>query len=95
MSAGIVCTLSPKVNEVIFSSMPSNVLELDEVQEIAFQVMLVSPVQSENAEPPMLVTPSGMVILVSPVQYENAEPLMLVTLLGMVMLVSPVQPENA
>ena len=35
-------------------------------------VMLVSPVQPENAEMPMLVTPLGISILVNPVQPENA-----------------------
>ena len=36
-------------------------------------VMLVSPVQPENASLPMLVTLFGIVMLVSPVQPENAE----------------------
>ena len=57
--------------------------------------MLVSPVQSQNATPPMLVTLSGIVMLISPVQPSNAETPMSVTLSGIVMLVSPVQPLNA
>ena len=35
-------------------------------------VMLLRPLQPENALPPMLVTPSGIVMLVSPLQPENA-----------------------
>ena len=58
-------------------------------------VILVRPVQSRNAEEPMLVTLSGIVILVKPVQPEKAEYPMLVTPLPMVTLVRPVQPENA
>ena len=37
-------------------------------------VIVVKPVQPENAELPILVTPLGMVIEVKPVQLENAEP---------------------
>ena len=48
--------------------------------------------QSENAEPPMLVMLFGIVTLVSPLQPENAEFPMLVTLFGIVILVSPLQP---
>ena len=43
-------------------------------------VMLVSPVQPENAEFPILVILLDMVMLVSPVQPENAEDPMFVTL---------------
>ena len=57
--------------------------------------MLVSPLQPQNAPPPMLVTLSGIVMLVRPLQPENALPPMLVTLSGIVMLVRPLQPKNA
>ena len=56
-------------------------------------VTLVRPLQSLNAEAPMLVTLSGIVTLVRP-QFENAYSQMLVTLLGIVTLVRP-QFENA
>ena len=42
-------------------------------------VMLVSPVQPENAELPMLVTLPGIVMLVSLLQFANAEGPMLVS----------------
>jgi len=48
-------------------------------------VMLAKFVQPVNAEPPMLVTLSGMVILVKPVRLWNSV-VMLVTPLGMVTL---------
>ena len=54
-------------------------------------VMLVSPLQSEKALLPMLVTLSGIVTLVKPLQPEKARAPMLVTLSGIVMLVKPVQ----
>ena len=50
--------------------------------------IVVSPVQPENAEMPMLVTLDGIVMLVSPVQSLNAEFPMLVTLDGIVTFVS-------
>ena len=46
-------------------------------------VMLVRPLQPENAEDPMLVTPLPSVTLVSPPQSENAEDPMLVVAVGM------------
>ena len=58
-------------------------------------VMLVSPVQPENANSPMLVRLYPSVMLVSPLQLENAKIPMLITLSGIVMLISPVQPKNA
>ena len=58
-------------------------------------VMLVSPLQPENAALPMEVTLLPIVMLVSPVQPENAQSPMEVTLSGIVMLVNPVDPENA
>jgi hypothetical protein len=54
-----------------------------------------SPLQPENAPPPMLVTLSGIVMLVRPLQPLNAKCPMLVTLSGIVTLVSPSQPLNA
>ena len=48
--------------------------------------MSVKLVQPENAEAPMLVTPSGMLTLVKPMQLSNALTPMLVTLLGISML---------
>ena len=52
--------------------------------------MLVRPLQPENALPPMLVTPSGIITLVRPLQPENALPPMLVTLSGI--FTSPLTP---
>jgi hypothetical protein len=47
-------------------------------------VMLVSLLQPENAQSPILVTLLGIVTLVSPLQPENALSPILVTLLGIV-----------
>ena len=58
-------------------------------------VTLVSLLQPENAEYPMLVTEDGIVMLVSLLQKENALSPMYVTLDGIVMLVSPLQYANA
>ena len=54
-------------------------------------IILVSPLQPENAELPMLVTLSGIMMLVSPLQPENAEFPMLVTLPsdGMTLFLQP------
>ena len=49
-------------------------------------VMLVNPLQPENAELPMLVTLSGMVMLVKPLQPENAPFPILFTLLSFVIM---------
>ena len=49
-------------------------------------------VQSENAPPPMLVTPLPIVTLVRPVHPVSALFPILVTLLGIVTLVSLLQP---
>ena len=56
--------------------------------------MFASPLQWENAQFPMLVTPLPIVTLVSPLQPENAERPMLVTLAGITRLVRPIQPSN-
>ena len=58
-------------------------------------VTLVSPLQSENAYDPILVTLRGIVTFSSPLHPENAYDPMFVTLDGIVMLVSPSQPYNA
>ena len=58
-------------------------------------VILVKPVQSENAITLIHFTPLGMVILVKPVQSPNAYSPIIVTLSGMVILVKLVQPANA
>ena len=55
-------------------------------------IILVSPLQPENAESQMLVTLFGIVTLVSPLQPENALVSMLVTPLPIVTLVRPLQP---
>ena len=47
------------------------------------------PLQPENAEPPMLVTESGIVTDVRPLQPENAELPMLVTEFGIWPLFTP------
>ncbi len=54
-------------------------------------VMLVKPVQSENAYHPMLVTLFGIVMLVKPLQFWNAQSPMLVTLpsLGITLFLHP------
>ena len=57
-------------------------------------LMLVSPLQPQNASELMEVTELGMSILVSP-QLENANLPIEVTELGISMLVKPLQPENA
>ena len=57
--------------------------------------MLVSELQPLNAQPSILVTPSGMVTLVSELQPSNALSPILVTLSGMVMLSSELQSRNA
>ena len=62
---------------------------------VPLNLMLVSPVQPEKANKPMLVTPLPIVTLVSPLQSLKAELPMLITLSGIVMLVSPVQPLKA
>ena len=54
-------------------------------------VMVIRPMQSENALFPMLVTLLGIVTLFRPVQLENALFPMVVTLPGIVTLVRPVQ----
>ena len=58
-------------------------------------VTLVSQLQPENAEDPIIATLFGIVTFVSPLQPENAEDPMPVTLSGIVTPVSPLQPENA
>jgi hypothetical protein len=55
-------------------------------------VMLVRPLQPQNAHPPMLVTLSGIVTLVNPLQKENAQDPMFVTLLGI--FTSPLTPQT-
>ena len=59
------------------------------------KVMLVRPVQPENAEEPMLVTLSGIVMLVRLEQFENAPLPMIVTPLPIVTLVRFSQESNA
>ena len=74
----------------------NNTLSLTEKFVLAEStVMLVKPVQPENALVPMLVTLAGMVMLVKPLQLENALSPMLVTLFGMVILVRFVQFLNS
>ena len=65
-------------------------------QPVVFmKVTDVSPVQPLNAEPPMVVTLSGITTEVSEVHLENAPSPILVTLSGIVTEVSEVQPRNA
>ena len=60
------------------------------------RVILLNPVQPENAELPMVVKPLGITTFVSPVQPENAELPMLLTSGGNVNVPdSPVQFANA
>ena len=47
-------------------------------------VTLVSPLQSRNADAPMLVTLSGIITLVSPLQPQNVDDPILVTPSGIV-----------
>ena len=54
----------------------------------------VSPLQPENAEPPILLTLSGIVMLVKLVQPRNTEPPILVTPSGITTLVKPLQSWN-
>ena len=58
-------------------------------------VMLVRLLQSENADPSILVTELGMVTFVRLLHPENAKKPILVTLLGMLMLVKRLQYWNA
>ena len=58
---------------------------------VPLKLIVVSPLQSENAYAPIEVTLLGIVILVSPLQQLNAESPIDVTLSGMVILVSPLQ----
>ena len=51
----------------------------------------LSELQPKNAQPPMLVTPSGIFMLESELQPSNASLPMLVTLSGITMLVSDSQ----
>ena len=59
-------------------------------------LVLVKPLQFENADTPMVSKFESLpkVTLVRPVQSENAESLIVITLAGMVMLVKPLF-ENA
>ena len=54
-----------------------------------------NPLQPRNADPPILVTLSGIVALFNLSQYANAESPMRVTLSGIVTLVNPPHPAIA
>ena len=94
---GMILTLSP-IFTVARLEQSLNII-LDEepavVQEIAFQLTIVSPIHLENAEPPMLLTPLPIVTFLSLVQASNAILSMLVTLSGIVILVSFEQNSKA
>ena len=62
---------------------------------VFINVALVSLLQPENAQYPILVTLFGIVILFKPLQFSNAELPILVTLFGIVILVKLLQPEKA
>ena len=62
---------------------------------VPLKAISVSPVQSEKASYPMVVTESGIVTDVRPVQPSKTCHPMLVTESGMVTEVSPVQPLKA
>ena len=97
-SLPMLVTLSPKIYVVTCEPKMWLIFELYvyvfETTSLLLMVTLVRPVQSANAEPPMLVTELPMVTLVKPVQYSNAPLPMLVTDSGIVTLVRPVQPLN-
>ena len=61
---------------------------------VPLKVIVVRPLQLENAPDPMLVTLSGIVTEVKPLQLENAKTSMLVTEFGIVTVVKWVQVAN-
>ena len=79
----------------IYPNSDSLVPELPRCDPTNGKVMLVSPLQPENALDPMLVTLDGIVTEVSLLQPENALSPILATLDGIVTEVSPSQPQNA
>ena len=93
MEFGMTVFWQPTINELLAVSMMALELLRESYIGLLFATLiLVSPLQPENAQLPIEVTELGMSILVSPLQPENADSPIDVTELGMMMLVRLVMP---